>query len=125
MRKKFVNDEDDDDDDDDDKASCIKEALQKFSAIWRPEAEAIRLIAFHGLDLREFNHSIFSKFKIIKMGILQKLFNHNAIVSAKREDISYVDALRYEKFVEGCIKSISCILMCSLAFYIFIYILNH
>ena len=66
-RKKFVNDEDDDDDD---KASCIKEALEKFSAIWRPEAEAIRLIAFHGLDLREFNHSIYSKFKIIKMVVV-------------------------------------------------------
>ena len=117
MHKTFNNEEDD-------KAYCIKEALQKFSAMWRPEAEAIRLISFHW-DLSEFNHSIFSKFKIIKMGILQKLFNHNAIVSAKREDISYVDALRYEKFVEGCIKSISCILMCSFAFYIFFYILNH
>jgi hypothetical protein len=102
------------------KASCIKEALQKFSAIWKPEAEAIRIISIHW-DLSEFNHSIFSKFKIIKMGILQKLFNHNAIVSAKREDMSYVDALRYETFVEGCIKSICCILMCSLAFYLFIY----
>ena len=122
MRKKFVNDEDDDDDDDD-KASCIKEALQKFSAIWRPEAEAIRLIAFHGLDLREFNHSIYSKFKIIKMVVLHKLFYRNAIFNVKREDMSYVDALNYEKFVDGCIKSIGCIFLCSLtiAFCIFTY----
>jgi len=120
MRKKFVNDEDDDDDD---KASCIKEALQKFSAIWRPEAEAIRLIAFHGLDLREFNHSIYSKFKIIKMVVLHKLFYRNAIFNVKREDMSYVDALSYEKFVDGCIKSIGCIFLCSLtiAFCIFTY----
>ena len=119
-RKKFVNDEDDDDDD---KASCIKEALEKFSAIWRPEAEAIRLIAFHGLDLREFNHSIYSKFKIIKMVVLHKLFYRNAIFIAKREDMSYVDALSYEKFVDGCIKSIGCIFLCSLtiAFCIFTY----
>ena len=121
MRKKFVNDEDDDDDD---KSSCIKEALQKFSAIWRPEAEAIRLIAFHGLDLREFSHSIYSKFKIIKMVVLHKLFYRNAIFNVKREDMSYVDAFRYETFVEGCVKSISCIFMLLLSF-VYIYLLNH
>ena len=115
-KKTFFNNEDD-------KASCIKEALQKFSTIWGPEAEAIRLISFHGLDLREFNHSIFSKFKIIKMGILHKLFYRNAIFNAKREDMSYVDAIRYEKFVDGCIQSIGYIFLCSLtiAFCIFTY----
>jgi hypothetical protein len=58
------------------------------------------------------------------MGILQKLFNHNAIVTAKREDMSYVDAIRYVTFVEGCVKSISCILMIILSV-LYIYILNH
>ena len=119
MHKTFNNE------DEDVKASCIKEALQKFSAIWKPEAEAIRLISMSlHIDLREFNHSIFSKLKIVTKGILHKLFNHNATVNAKREDMSYLDALRYEIFVERCLKSISCIFMLLLSF-VYIYFLNH
>jgi len=98
----------------DEKASCIKEALQKFSTMWKPEAEAIRLISFHGLDLREYNHSIYSKFKIIKMNILHKLFYCNAMFNAKREDMSYVDSLKYEQWVDACIRSICSIFLCSL-----------
>ena len=90
--------------------------------MWRPEAEAIQLISLHW-NLSEFNHSILSKFKMFKMGILHKLFHHNAIVTAKREDMSYVDALRNEKYVDGCIQSIGYIFLCSLtiAFCIYIY----
>ena len=55
------------------------------------------------------------------MGILHKLFHHNAIVTAKREDMSYADALRYEKYVDGCIQSIGYIFFCSLTFAFCIY----
>ena len=115
MHKTFNNEEEDV------KASCIKEALQKFSAIWKPEAEALISISLH-CDLSEFNHSIFSKLKIVTRGILHKLFNHNATVNAKREDMSYVDALRYETFVEGYLKPIIFMLLLS---FVYIYLLNH
>jgi len=87
----------------------VTRALLAFSKTWTPEAEAVSTISFHGLDLRRFGKGFNLRFSI--MLILEKLFGQNAMQNAKREDMTYSQALAYEKRVNFILSSIGSLLV--------------
>ncbi len=73
---------------------------EAFTNIWKPEADAIRTISFHSLDLRKFHPPWFGKLRTFGLVILHKLFYRDAMTNAKREDISYAEALQRQKRID-------------------------
>jgi kynurenine 3-monooxygenase len=82
------------------KANIVTEALKKFSAAWRPEADAIRTISFRELNLKSFHPPIYGKLKTLWSVLLHKVFHRDAMTNAKRHDMSYSQALAHRKKVD-------------------------
>lgn len=79
---------------------AVSAAAEKFTKKWKPEADAISRISFHGLDLRRFRPAWFGKIKTAGLVILHKLFGRDPMTNAKREDMTYSQALAYRKKVD-------------------------
>ncbi len=78
----------------------IETALKSFSVRWKPQADAIREISFHGLNLKSFQPIIYGRLKTILIILLHKVFSRDPLTNAKRNDMSYSQALARRKKVD-------------------------
>ena len=62
----------------------ITASIQEFQRRWKLEADAIREISFHGLDLRRVGN-----LRMICTILQHKIFSNHAMTNAKRNDMSY------------------------------------
>jgi 2-polyprenyl-6-methoxyphenol hydroxylase-like FAD-dependent oxidoreductase len=95
----------------DNKELVISEAVKNFSLQWKPEADAIRNISFRGLNLKSFEPPFYGKIKTLWSVILHKLFTRDPMTNAKREDMTYSQALRRQKIIDLFLYSISSIVL--------------
>ncbi|KAF0686178.1 hypothetical protein As57867_021961, partial [Aphanomyces stellatus] len=84
-------------------AAAIPDALAAFTIKWKPEADAIRTISFEGLNLAERAKE--SKLKSSMQVFMHKFVGHLAMFNAKREDMSYAQALAFEQKVHARLPS--------------------
>ncbi len=84
----------------------ILEAIQNFTTKWKPEASAISDISFHGLNLKAFQPAWYGKIKIVWIVLLHKVFNRDAMTNAKREDMSYSQALSRKRKIDFALYSV-------------------
>ena len=94
------------------KEEVISEAIKNFTLKWKPEADAIRTISFRGLNLRSFHPPLYGKLKTVWSVLLHKAFNRDPMTNAKRQDMSYSEALAYQKKVDLVLYSILGLTLC-------------
>lgn len=83
-----------------DKTEVLKKAVENFAQQWKPEADAIRTISFHGLNLQKFHPPLYGKVKTFWSAFLHKVFHRDPMTNAKRQDMRYSQALAHQKRVD-------------------------
>ncbi|MBP7282526.1 MAG: FAD-dependent monooxygenase [Leptospiraceae bacterium] len=94
------------------KEEVISEAIKNFTVKWKPEADAIRTISFRGLNLRSFHPPLYGKLKTLWSVLLHKAFHRDPMTNAKRQDMSYSEALGYQKKVDLVLYGILGLTLC-------------
>jgi len=94
------------------KEEIISDAIKNFTVKWKPEADAIRTISFRGLDLRSFHPPLYGKLKTVWSVVLHKVFHRDPMTNAKRQDMSYSEALSYQKKVDLVLYGILGLTLC-------------
>ncbi len=100
-----------------DAEKAVSAAAELFTRKWRPEADAISRISFHELDLRRFRPAWFGKVKTVGLVILHKLFGRDPMTNAKREDMSYSEALLRQKKTDLALLLFFAFALCTAAFF--------
>ena len=93
-------------------------AIKNFTMKWKPEAEAIRTISFRGLNLKSFHPPLYGKLKTFWIVVLHKIFHRDPMTNAKRQDMSYSQALSYQKKVDLLLISFGVFLICGCIFWL-------
>ncbi|HNH08024.1 MAG TPA: NAD(P)/FAD-dependent oxidoreductase [Leptospiraceae bacterium] len=91
----------------------VSESIKNFTKKWKPEADAISKISFHGLDLRRFHPVWFGRVKTVGMVILHKIFHRDPMTNAKREDMKYSEALAYQKKTDLILFGVLILAVCT------------
>jgi kynurenine 3-monooxygenase len=85
----------------------LQKAITNFAEKWKPEADAIRTISFHGLNLQRFHPPLYGKVKTFSGVLLDKLFHRDPMTNAKRNDMLYSQALAHQKKVDSVLYGVA------------------
>lgn len=96
--------------------NIVSETIKNFTEKWKPEADAVSRISFHGLDFRRFHPPWFGKIRTAGIVILHKIFRRDPMTNAKREDMKYSEALAYQKKADLILYGIFILAVCGAAY---------
>lgn len=89
------------------KHELLSKAITNFAEQWKPEADAIRTISLHGLNLKRFHPPVYGKLKTVWSVLLHKVFHRDPMTNAKRSDMPYSKALAHQKKVDWVLYGVA------------------
>lgn len=99
------------------KDALLSKAINTFAEKWEPEADAIRTISFHGLNLKRFHPPAYGKVKTFWSVFLHKVFHRDPMTNAKRHDMLYSQALAHQKKIDRVLFGIALVALTGVAYW--------